>query len=45
MHPGNTILLRNSRSALIDFGTVGTLDPAFIMLYVVVVTAVSNGNL
>lgn len=33
LHPGNIILLRNSRFALIDLGTVGQLDSNFSELY------------
>ena len=33
LHPGNIILMRNSRIALIDLGSVGTLDREFLTLY------------
>ena len=33
LHPGNIILLRNSRFALIDLGTIGQLDANFADLY------------
>lgn len=33
LHPGNIILLRDSRIALIDLGSVGTLDREFLTLY------------
>lgn len=33
LHPGNIILLKNSRFALIDFGTIGNLDIRFVKLY------------
>jgi ubiquinone biosynthesis protein len=33
LHPGNIILLRNSRLALIDLGSVGSLDREFLTLY------------
>jgi ubiquinone biosynthesis protein len=33
LHPGNIILLRDSRFALIDFGTVGFLDREFLDKY------------
>jgi ubiquinone biosynthesis protein len=33
LHPGNIILLRNSRIALIDLGTVGNLDAKFVEIY------------
>lgn len=44
MHPGNIILLRHNRYALIDFGTVGTLDPSFLALYTGVLKSISSGN-
>jgi len=33
LHPGNIVLLRNSRIALIDFGSVGWLDKDFLDRY------------
>ncbi|MCW5735064.1 MAG: AarF/ABC1/UbiB kinase family protein [Enhydrobacter sp.] len=33
LHPGNIILLRDSRVALIDLGSVGSLDHEFLTLY------------
>ncbi|MEM9457270.1 MAG: AarF/UbiB family protein [Myxococcota bacterium] len=33
MHPGNVMLLRNSRFALIDFGSVGMTDKSFLEKY------------
>ncbi|MFG6100062.1 AarF/UbiB family protein [Leptothoe sp. ISB3NOV94-8A] len=33
LHSGNIILLRNSKLALIDFGSVGRLDPKFAAQY------------
>ncbi len=33
LHPGNIILLRNGRVALIDLGSVGTVDKEFLMIY------------
>jgi len=33
LHPGNIILLRDSRIALIDLGSVGSLDHEFLTLY------------
>jgi ubiquinone biosynthesis protein len=33
LHPGNIILLRRSRVALIDFGSIGTLEARFQELY------------
>lgn len=42
MHPGNIILLRNNRYALIDFGTIGSLDPAFLQTYLGVLKATNK---
>lgn len=33
LHPGNIILLRDNRVALIDVGTLGTMDREFLTLY------------
>ena len=33
MHPGNIMLLRGNKIALIDFGTIGNLEPEFRSLY------------
>ena len=33
LHPGNIILLRNSRIALIDLGTLGNVEKRFIEIY------------
>jgi ubiquinone biosynthesis protein len=33
LHPGNIVLLRNNRFALIDLGTVGNLDANFVDIY------------
>ena len=33
MHPGNILLLRKNRYALIDFGTIGTLERTFLDSY------------
>ncbi|SMF97328.1 ubiquinone biosynthesis protein [Methylomagnum ishizawai] len=42
MHPGNIILLRNNRYALIDFGTIGALDPDFLQIYFGVLQAANQ---
>lgn len=34
LHPGNIILLRNSRFALIDFGTIGQSEKGFLNRYI-----------
>ncbi len=33
LHPGNIVLLKNSQVALIDLGTLGTLDREFLTIY------------
>ena len=33
LHPGNIVLLRDSRAVLIDLGSVGSLDREFLILY------------
>ncbi|WP_027133351.1 ABC1 kinase family protein [Geminicoccus roseus] len=33
LHPGNIMLLRNNRVALIDMGTIGTMEREFLELY------------
>ena len=33
LHPGNIILLRENRFALIDFGTIGSCDASFLLTY------------
>ena len=42
LHPGNIILLRNSRIAFIDLGTVGTFETSFLALYKLVIYAISS---
>jgi len=42
LHPGNIILLRNSRFALIDFGSVGTVDRQFLVTYQAMLRALGN---
>jgi len=42
MHPGNIILLRNNRYALIDFGTIGTLDTNYLHIYLGMLKALSE---
>jgi len=42
MHPGNIILLRNNRYALIDFGTIGTLDSNYLHIYFGMIKALSE---
>ncbi len=42
MHPGNIILLRHNRYALIDFGTIGSLHPVFLQTYLAVLRAIND---
>jgi ubiquinone biosynthesis protein len=42
IHPGNVMLLRKSRLALLDFGTVGSFDMEFITAYRLYLTALAN---
>jgi ubiquinone biosynthesis protein len=42
MHPGNIILLRHNRYALIDFGTIGSLHPVFLQTYLAVLRALND---
>lgn len=41
-HPGNIMLLRDSRIALIDLGTVGSLDFEFLTIYRMSLRAMAN---
>jgi ubiquinone biosynthesis protein len=42
LHPGNIILLKDSRVALIDLGTVGSFETRFLTLYKLVMYAMGN---
>ena len=42
LHPGNIMLLRNNRVALIDFGTVGTIEREFLDLYLMSLRALAR---
>jgi ubiquinone biosynthesis protein len=44
LHPGNVMLLRNSRFALIDLGAVGNLDERFIKTYKAQARAFADGD-
>lgn len=44
LHPGNIMLLRDSRFALIDLGTVGNLEERFVRTYRNVVRAFAEGD-
>ena len=42
LHPGNIMLLRNSRVALIDLGTIGTMEREFLELYLMSLSALAK---
>jgi ubiquinone biosynthesis protein len=42
MHPGNIILLRDSRMALIDFGTVGSMEKEYQQKYYLLIRAMAE---
>jgi ubiquinone biosynthesis protein len=42
LHPGNILLLKNNRVALIDLGTVGTMEREFLDLYLMSLRALSK---
>jgi ubiquinone biosynthesis protein len=44
LHPGNIMLLRDSRFALIDLGTVGSLEARFVRTYRNVVRSFAEGD-
>lgn len=44
LHPGNIMLLRDNRIALIDFGTVGNLEKKFVGLYGQLARAIAQGD-
>ncbi|AGP33714.1 AarF/UbiB family protein [Sorangium cellulosum] len=44
IHPGNVVMLRNSRIAFLDFGTVGSFDTEFIAAYRLYLTALASQN-
>ena len=44
LHPGNVILLRNSRFALIDLGSTGSLERKFLSLYQYQTQAFAEGD-
>ena len=45
LHPGNILLLRKNRLALIDFGNTGSFDKDFISRYDQYTRAMASGNL
>lgn len=45
LHPGNIMLLRNNRLALIDLGTIGQLDFEFLTLYKLSQKVMASGDL
>lgn len=42
LHPGNIILLRGSRFALIDLGSVGSVEYTFLMKYALILEAIAT---
>jgi len=44
MHPGNIMLLRDSRLALIDMGSIGSLDFEFLQIYKNSLRAMATGD-
>jgi ubiquinone biosynthesis protein len=44
MHPGNIMLLRDSRLALIDMGSIGSLDFEFLQIYKNSLRAMANAD-
>lgn len=44
MHPGNIMLLRDGRIALLDFGTVGRIEREFLEIYLQAMRALSENN-
>ena len=42
LHPGNIILLRDSRIALIDFGSIGFLEGEFLLMYQYFLEAITD---
>lgn len=44
LHPGNIILLRNSRIALLDFGSLGTSEGDLLRKYDIFLQALSTGQ-
>ena len=42
LHPGNIVVLRNSRLAFIDFGTIGSFENRFLALYRLVIYAIAG---
>ena len=42
LHPGNIMLLRDNRVALIDLGTVGTMEREFLELYLMSLSALAK---
>ena len=42
LHPGNILLLRNSRFCLIDFGSAGTIDANMLRIYTMSLSALAE---
>lgn len=45
LHPGNIILLRSNHVALIDFGTVGSVERDLLRRYVLIIRAIAEYDL
>lgn len=44
LHPGNLMVLRNSRLAFIDFGSIGTIEGDLLRKYFLYLDALAKGN-
>ena len=44
LHPGNIVLLRDSRLALIDFGSIGSIDRTKLKKYYLIFQAMGQGD-
>lgn len=44
LHPGNIALLKNNRIALIDFGSIGTIDNTKLKKYYLMFQAIADGK-
>lgn len=44
LHPGNIVLLRDSRLAFIDFGSVGSIDRTQLKKYYLIFQAIAQGD-
>jgi ubiquinone biosynthesis protein len=44
LHPGNILLLKNSRFCLIDFGSAGSIEANLLRIYTMSLTALGEGD-